>query len=124
MSDESQEQMSDSEPDLLDALIERAQEGTAERLERHMREAGEIRAREEAASQRRLEELWMREHERQRAIAQQQAEQRRQEQRLVRYVLIFSAVLILSVIIVALLLSRSGGEPAPTGLPPLFIAYV
>jgi hypothetical protein len=99
------------------------QEGTADRLDRQMREAGEIKAQEEEGSHSRLEEMWMKDHERQRTIAKKQAEQRRQEQMLMRYVLIGAAIIILVILVLALLLSRSGGESAPGSLPILLSAY-
>jgi hypothetical protein len=115
--------MPDSDPDLLDSLIGRAQESAADRLDRQMRESPEIKAREEADSQDRLEKMWMQEHERQRAIARQQAEQRRQEQMLVRYVLVGAAIFLLIIIVVALLLALSGGETAPQGQLLLLNTY-
>jgi ferric-dicitrate binding protein FerR (iron transport regulator) len=114
---------SDSDSDLLNSLIDRMQEGMADRLDRQMYEAERIKAQEEAASQSRLEEMWMREHERQRAIAEAKAEQRRQEQMLVRYALIGVAIIILVVIVLALVLSQLGGETAPASLPLLLSAY-
>ena len=116
--------MSESDPDLLDSLIKRMQEGTTDRLERQRQEAGEIKEREEMDSARRLEEMWMREYERQRAIADTQIEQRRQEQLLVRYVLIGAAVVILILVVLTVVLSLSGGESGPESMLPLFIAYV
>ncbi len=100
--------MPESEPDsdLLDSIVERVQKGTADRLGSRMREADTIKAKEEAASQRRLEEMWVREHERQRAIADAQAEQRRQEQMLVRYVLVGGVIILTLVVIVAIVLSQ------------------
>jgi CHASE3 domain sensor protein len=93
---------SDSDADLLDDLIKRAQEGTADHLDRRMREAEKIKRQEEQASQRRLEEMWEKEHERQREIAEAQAETRRQEQMLVRYVLIGAAIVILIVLLLTI----------------------
>ena len=93
------------DPDLLDALIGRMQEKTPDRLERQMREAGEIKAQAEASSHNRLEEMWMQEHERQQTIATQQAEQRRQEQMLMRYALIGGAIIILAFVILAFVLA-------------------
>jgi hypothetical protein len=115
--------MPDSDPDLLDSLIGRAQESAADRLDRQMRESPEIKAQEEAASQSRLEQMWMQEHARQQAIARQQAEQRRQEQMLVRYVIIGAVILVLIVIAVTLLLSLLGGETAPQGQLLLLNTY-
>jgi len=97
-----------SEPrdsDTLDSILKRAQERTADRLDQRMQEAGGIKAQEESASQRRLEEMWMREHERQRQIAQSQAEQRRQEQMLVRYVLIGAAIIVVIVIVLGVIIA-------------------
>lgn len=116
--------MSEPGSDLLDSLIKRMQEGTADRLERQRQEAGELKTREELDSARRLEEMWMQEYERQRAIADAQVEQRRQEQLLVRYVLIGAAVIILVLVALTVVLSLSGGESGPESLLPLFIAYV
>src|SRR3990170_2602718 len=98
--------MSDSDPDMLDSILDRAQKRTADRLDHLRHEADKIKAQEETASQRRLEEMWMREHERQRAIADDQAEQRRQEQMLVRYVLIGAAIVVLIVVLLTLMLSQ------------------
>jgi hypothetical protein len=114
--------MPDSDPDLLDSLIGRLQEKADDRLEQKMQEAREVKQQEELASQRRLEEMWIREHERQRAIATEQAEQRRQEQMLVRYALIGAAIVILIVVILALV-SCSSGEATSRGLPILLTAY-
>jgi len=114
----------DSDGDLFDSLIERAKEGTPDRLDRRMREAQQLKAQEEASSQRRLEEMWIREHDRQRVIARSQAEQRRQEQVLVRYVLIAVAIVVLVIIILVVALSLSGGETAPESLLPNLITYV
>ena len=116
--------MSEPDSDLLDSLIKRMQEGTADRLERQREGAGELKRREEMDSERRLEAMWMQEYERQRAIADAQAEQRRQEQLLVRYVLIGAAVVILVLVILTVVLSLSGGESEPESLLPLFVAYV
>ncbi len=49
----------------VEAMVNRLQQGTAGRLERQMSQSREIKAREQADSQRRLEEMWVREHERQ-----------------------------------------------------------
>ena len=115
--------MPDSDPDLLDSLLGRIQEKTSGRLEQQMQEAKEIKEREELASERRLEDMWMQEHERQRAIAVEQAEQRRQEQMLIRYALIGAAIVILIIVILALVLGRSGGEATSSNLPILLTAY-
>jgi hypothetical protein len=112
--------MSESDSDLLDALIKRMQEGTADRLDRQRQEAGGLKTQEEMDSERRLEEMWMREYERQRVITDAQMEQRRQEQLLVRYVLIGAAVIILILIILTVALSLSGGESTPESLLPLY----
>ena len=116
--------MSESDSDLLDALIKRMQEGTADRLDRQRQEAGGLKIQEEMDSERRMEEMWMREYERQRAITDAQVEQRRQEQLLVRYVLIGAAVIILVLIIVTVVLSLSSGESTPESLQPLFTTHV
>jgi hypothetical protein len=115
--------MPDSDPDLLDSLLGRMQEETSGRLEQQMQEAKEIKQQEELASERRLEDMWIREHERQRAIAAEQAEQRRQEQMLIRYALIGAAIVILIIVILALILGRSSGEATSRGLPILLTAY-
>jgi hypothetical protein len=112
--------MSESDSDLLDALIKRMQEGTADRLDRQRQEAGGLKTQEEMDSERRLEEMWMREYERQRVITDAQMEQRRQEQLLVRYVLIGAAVIILILIILTVALSLSGGASTPESLLPLY----
>lgn len=101
--------MPESEPELLDSLIKRAQERAADRLERQMRDSQQIKSEEDAASQRRLEEMWIREHERQRAVAESKAEQQRQEQALVRYVLIAVAIAIIIVIALAVAMSLQAG---------------
>jgi hypothetical protein len=116
--------MSESDSDLLDSLIKRMQEGTTDRLERQRQEAGELKEREELDSARRLEEMWMREYERQQALADAQVEQRRQEQLLVRYVLIGAAIIILVLVVLTVVLSVSGEGSKPESLVPLFIAYV
>ena len=113
----------DSDRDLLDSLIERAQEGTSDRLDRRMHEAERLKAQEEASSQRRLEQMWLGEHERQRGLAQSQSEQRRQEQMLVRYVLIAAAIVVMIIIVLTVVLSLSGGDAAPEALLPTFVAY-
>jgi len=113
----------DSDRDLLDSLIERAQERTSDRLDRRMHEAERLKAQEETSSQRRLEQMWLGEHERQRALAQSQAEQRRQEQMLVRYVLIAAALIVLIIIVLTVVLSLSAGDAAPEALLPTFIAH-
>ncbi len=114
----------DLDSDLFDSLIERAKEGTPDRLGRRMREAQQLKAQEEASSQRRLEEMWLREHDRQRAISRSQAEQRRQEQMLVRYVLIAAAIVVLVITILVVALALSGGHTTPESLLPNFSAYV
>ena len=116
--------MPDSDPDLLDSLLGRMQKETSGRLEQQMQEAKEIKEQEELASERRLEDMWIREHERQRAIAAEQAEQRRQEQMLIRYALIGAAIVILIIVILALVLGCSSGEATSRGLPILLTAYV
>ena len=69
----------DREPDtdILDSLIKRHQERTADHLDRRMREAQGIKATEEESSQHRLEAMWERESQRQREIAAAAAEQKR-----------------------------------------------
>jgi hypothetical protein len=106
----------ESEPnsDLLDDLISRMQTGTADELDRRMRESPEIKVQEESASQRRLEQMWMKEYERQQAVAESQAEQKRQEEKLIRYALIGAAVVILIAIALVLLINQLGGA-APLG---------
>ena len=97
--------MSDSDSDLLDRLIQRLQERTSDRLDRQMHDADEIKTLEQESSQRRLDEMWTREHERQRAIAEAQAKQRQKESRLVRWVLLTAALLIAIVAGLVVLLS-------------------
>lgn len=116
--------MPESDPDLLDSLIERHQGSTADHLERRMRAAHEIKTEEETASQRRLEEMWMREHARQQAIADSQAEKRRQERLLVRYVLFGAAVIILLIVVLAIVLELTRGKPTSESLWPFLLAYV
>ncbi len=96
------------ESDLLGSLIDRIQDGTAGHLDRQMRSAPDIKRQEEEASQRRLEEMWMHENERQQAIAEAQSEQQRQEEMLVRVVLVVVGIVILIVILVAIGLSLAG----------------
>jgi CHASE3 domain sensor protein len=98
----------ETDSDLLDSLIKRLQDGTAGQLDQRMREAPDVKRQEEEASQRRLDDMWMRERERQRAIAQAQQEAERQEQMLVRYVLIGVGVVILIIVIVAIGLGTMG----------------
>jgi hypothetical protein len=97
------------EPDLLDSLIERAQEGTAEHLDRRMRESDSIKRQEEQASQRRLEHMWVVEHERQRSLEDARDEQKRQEQMLMRFALVGAAIVILVIIVLTLILGLAGG---------------
>jgi hypothetical protein len=94
-----------SDPDVLDSIINRTQKRTVDRLEQQMQEAGKIKAREQAASDRRLEDMWLREHERQRALAQTRAEQRRQEQKIVRYVLLGAAIFVVVVVLLGMVLN-------------------
>jgi Flp pilus assembly protein TadB len=97
------------EPDLLDSLIERAQEGTAEHLDRRMRESDSIKRQEEQASQRRLEHMWVVEHERQRSLEDARDEQKRQEQMLMRFALVCAAIVILVIIVLTLILGLASG---------------
>lgn len=100
----------------LETMVERIQEGTAGRLDRRMREAGDVKAREEASSQRRLEEMWVKEHQRQQTIAEGQVEQRRQEQLLMRVAFIGLIIVVLIFILVFVFINASGGEAEPSGL--------
>ena len=111
---------SDSDPDLVNSLIERMQKGTADQLDERMRDAGQIKSEEETASQRRLEEMWVREHARQQAVAEAQAQQKRQEQMLLRGVFIGVAVLIVAAIILVVLLGCAGPGMASGGLFSFF----
>jgi hypothetical protein len=77
-----------------------------------MRGAPEIKAQEEAASERRLEQMWHREYERQRALADEQAETKRREKRLVRAVLVIAALIILIIIVATIALNLQGEAPA------------
>jgi Flp pilus assembly protein TadB len=112
----------DSDSDLVNAILGRATQKPADRLEQQMSQAPHLKQQEETASRSRLEKMWTREHERQRAIAEAQLEQRRQERQLVRYVLVAVALLILIVIVMALLLSRSASL-APAGAAGFFVVY-
>ena len=114
---------SDSDPDLVNSLIERMQKGTADQLDERMRDAGQIKSEEETASQRRLEEMWVREHARQQSITEAQAEQKRQEQMLLRGVLIGVAVLIVVAIVLVVLLGCAGPGLALGRLLPFLCAY-
>jgi len=114
---------SDSDPDLVNALIERMQKGTADQLDEHMRDAGQVKSEEEAASQRRLEEMWMHEHARQQAITQARVEQKRQEQMLLRGVFIGVIVLILVTVLLVVLLGCAGPRLASGGPSPFLFAY-
>jgi hypothetical protein len=104
----------ESNSDLLNDLLDRMQTGTADELDRRMRESPEIKIQEESASQQRLEEMWMKEYERQQAVAASQAQQKRQEEKLIRYALIGAALVILIAIILVLILDQLGGA-APIG---------
>lgn len=97
------------EPDLLDSLIKRVQEGTPEHLDRRMRESESIKRQEEESSQRRLEHMWAVEHERQRSLADDQAEQRRQERMVMRFALIAAAIVILVIVVLTIVLGLASG---------------
>jgi hypothetical protein len=116
--------ISDSDPDLLDTIIRRAQTHTADELDRRMQDAEPIKAHEEEASRRRLEDMWMREHRRQQAIAEARAEQKRQEQLLVRYVLMGAVVVILIIVVLVLIANRANSTGGPESLAPLVSPYV
>jgi hypothetical protein len=107
----------------VEAMVERLQQGTAGRLERQMSDAKEIKAREEADSQRRLEEMWTREYERQQHIAEDQVEQKRQEALIMRLVFIGVIVVIVLFIIVTIAWRSSGGDAEPSGWQILLSAY-
>lgn len=98
---------SSQEPDseLLDALIRRHQESTADHLDQRMKEAQTIKEVEEASSQRRLDAMWASENERQRAIAQARAEQERRDKQLMQYVVLGAAVIIILVVVATLVLA-------------------
>jgi hypothetical protein len=113
---------SDADSDLVNSILGRATQKPADRLEQQMSQAPHIKQQEEAASRSRLEEMWMREHERQRAIAEAQLEQRRQEQQLIRYVFVGAALVIFMIIVVTLLLSGSA-SPAPAGVVGFLFIY-
>jgi hypothetical protein len=100
----------DQDSDLLDSILRRAQEGTADRLNEQMRHAGSIKSQEELASKGRLEQMWVEEHKRQRSIAAAQAEQRRQEQRLVRLILVAAVVVVVIILLLAFILSQPGSQ--------------
>ncbi len=107
----------------VEAMVNRLQQGTAGRLERQMSQSREIKAREQADSQRRLEEMWVREHERQQDIAEDQVEQKRQEALMIRLVLVGVVVVIVLLIIFTIFSRSSGGNAEPSGLQILWSAY-
>jgi hypothetical protein len=96
------------ESDLLDTLIGRLGEGTAQHLDRRMQEAETIKRQEAEASERRLEKMWVREHERQRRLQAAKSEQQRQEQMLIRLVLVGAAVLMIVIILLAIGMNLAG----------------
>ena len=112
----------DTDPDLFDSIVERLGEGTADRLDRRMREATEVKTQEEASSQRRLEEMWVREHARQQATADARAEKLRQERMLISIVLIAIVIVILIVILLSAVLGQFGAEIALGRWLPLTVA--
>jgi ribosomal protein L40E len=107
----------------LEAMVERLQQGTAGRLEQQMDQAREIKEREQAASQRRQEELWRREYERQQRVNEEQAVQTRQETRTVRLVFTLVIIFILLVVVFIVIRACSGGDAAPSGWQILWSAY-
>jgi type VI protein secretion system component VasF len=101
MSQSSQE----PESEFIDSLIRRHQESTADHLDRRMKDARTIKDVEEASSQRRLDEMWAREGERQRAIAHASAEQQRRDKQLMQYVMLGAALIIILVLVAAVVLA-------------------
>ncbi len=107
----------------VEAMVERLQQGTASRLDDQMRQAKEIKAQEEADSQRRLEDMWVREHQRQQGIAEDRSEQKHQEAQMIRLVFIGVIVLIVLLIIFVIASRASGGDVELSGLQILWSAY-
>jgi ribosomal protein L40E len=107
----------------LETMVERLQQGTAGRLEQQMGQAREIKELEEAASQRRQEELWRREYERQQRVDEDRAEREQQETNVIRLVFIGVIVVILLLIALAIFWGASGGDAAPSGWQILWSAY-
>lgn len=107
----------------VEALVERLQHGTADRLELQMDQAREIKEREEADSQRRREDMWKREYERQQRVNEDQTRQKRQETRLMRLVFILVILFILFIVVLTIIHFSSGGDVAPSGWQSLWSAY-
>ncbi len=90
---------------MLDAVFARATGGSTHWLRQTREEAAAVKAQEEAASQKRLAEMWAIEQRRREELARAQAERDRQMRILWYAVVVFFCIVVAIVIIVALLKS-------------------
>jgi len=89
--------------DLLEHIVLRHAETTAERLQRLQAEMPALKEEAERASQARLEKMWAQERERQAALAKAKAEQQRQERMLLIGAVAAVAVMLIIILILGLL---------------------
>lgn len=91
--------------EVLDAVFARATGGSTHWLRQTREEAAAVKAQEEAASQKRLAEMWAIEQRRREELARAQAERDRQMRILWYAAVVFFGIVVTIVIIIALLKS-------------------
>lgn len=85
---------------VVDNIFERAKLQKMDRFTQRAEGMAELKAREEADSQQRLEAMWAEERKRQEQLAAQLTERKRQEQQMMRSILIGVAVVSLALLII------------------------
>jgi ribosomal protein L40E len=102
-----------TELEIVGLMAERLALGTSGRLRQQMEASAEIKEREEVDSQRRMDSLWQKEHQRQQEIAAARSRQKEQERMFIRLTLIGGLGILIAAIILIVLMSLLNPAPAP-----------
>jgi len=92
--------------DVLRQIAEREHIRRSDRFTRHAQSVSGVKAQEEAASRRRMEQYWREELERRAQLSEQQTQVKLRERQLLMAVLIVSAALFIGFVLLVLLTSR------------------
>lgn len=99
--------------DVTEEMFARLTRSTPDQLRRARKIGAEVKARQEAASDARLEKLWAKEERRQTRLARARAEQQRQERLVVTVALGVVAVVMVVAIALAVIIGSSRPLPLP-----------
>ncbi len=107
-----------AELEIVGLMTERLALGTTGRLHQQMETSVEIKQREETDSQKRMDALWQKEHQRQQEVAANRSRKKEQEMMFIRLTLFGGLGILILAIILIVLMSLLNPLPAPQNWLP------